>query len=117
MGLVDIVGVTAAGDRKRVLVEDDGAIAVGGSLTSSTLYDGTLAATTSAAALAASTPVEEVVVVNDPDNSVDILVGNSSSQSNKLGPGDSATVVIDDLNKIYIKTASGTATVTYLARG
>lgn len=83
---------------------------------SDTLYAGALATSTSAAALAASQAVHEVIVQNDPDNTVDILVGNASAQPIQLKPGWSVTIPVSNLATVFVKSVSGTPTANYLGR-
>ena len=90
--------------------------AEGGGGVSATLYAGTLTTSTTPAALAASQAVSEVVVQNDPDNTIDVLIGNASAQTVQLAPGDSITVPVDNLSKLYVVAASGAPVVNYLAR-
>ncbi len=79
-----------------------------------TLLDGTLTATTSAAALP-SNACSEVTVVNDPTSTVDIKVGNATSQSMRVQPGQSVTASLANTNLLYVKSVSGTATVNWWA--
>jgi hypothetical protein len=80
------------------------------------LYAGTLATSGSAAALATTQAVREVVVQNDPDNTADVLIGNSTSQTIQLKPGWSITIPVADLATVYAKSVSGTPVVNYLGR-
>lgn len=84
--------------------------------TSDTLYDGTKALTTVAAAIAASQAVREVLIQNDPDNTIDIFVGNATSQSIQLKPGQSIVIPVSNLATVFAKSASGTPTLNYLGR-
>lgn len=84
--------------------------------TSATLYPGTLATSTSAAALASSQAVREVLLQNDPDNTVDILVGNTTAQTIQLKPGWSVTIPVSNLATVFAKSVSGTPTLNYLGR-
>lgn len=97
----------------------DGSYALATAATSSAFYDGTVAAAAAAAQLqAGSQPCAEVIVQNDPSNAVgqDIYVGNSTSQSMRLKPGDSEIVPINDVNKVYVKAVTGTPRVNWHAR-
>lgn len=101
-------------DRTVLQVDEDGnPISVGAS---STVTAGTKTATTTPAALAVSAEISEVVLQSDPDNTVDILVGDVSAQTFQLAPGDSITVAIDDPSKLYVVSVSSTAVVNYLMR-
>ena len=84
--------------------------------TSDTLYDGTKALTTAAAAIATSQAIREALVQADPANTVDILVGSSTSQSTRLKPGQPVVIPINDLAKIFAKAVTGTASLNYLGR-
>lgn len=83
---------------------------------SAAIVAGTLSATTSAAALASSTAISKVAIQNRYDNTVDILCGNASAQPILLRPGEGMSLDINNLNLAFCKTASGTATVAYVAR-
>lgn len=81
-----------------------------------TLAAGTNSLTTSAEALASTSVVRECMVQNDPDNTVDILVGDSSSQVIQLSPGQDLVIPIEDVATIFVKAVSGTPTANYLCR-
>lgn len=81
-----------------------------------TINAGTLAATTTAAAVAANVPAVQVLVQNDPDNTVDILCGNATTQPIQMKPGDGLTMNVTNVNLIFCKTVSSTGTVAYVAR-
>lgn len=57
-----------------------------------------------------------VVIQADPDNTVDVMLGDATSQPVQLTPGQSATIIGTALSDIYVKAASGTATVNYWAK-
>ena len=82
----------------------------------SVLTAGTNTTSVTAESLATSQTVDEVTVQNDPDNTVDILVGNSTAQPIQLAPGQSVSVMVDNIATVYIKSVSGTPVVNYLAR-
>jgi hypothetical protein len=71
--------------------------------------------TTGAAITSTKTPCNGVLVQNDPDNSVDILVGDSAAQTIQLTPGSSIWIAIDDASKVFTKTVSSTATINFLS--
>ncbi len=76
---------------------------------------GTATATTTAAALGSATGFEAVLVKADPGNgAVNVLIGNSAIQPFPLQAGESVGLGIDDLGRLYIKTASGTAGVSWI---
>ena len=80
------------------------------------LIDDSAAASTTAKNLASllNMPVmkcRQVLVQNDPDNTVDIFVGTENSQSIQLRPGEAETLLIDNIVKVFVKSASATPTV------
>ena len=79
------------------------------------LIEGSVSVTATAAALPTQ-PISEVDVQADFDNLVYVLVGNSVNQRFQLAPGQSLTVRVTNLDRIYHKTASGTAVLNYLGR-
>lgn len=81
------------------------------------LTDGTKTVTTTPTELAATFQISKVYVQNDPNSTVNVLVGSSTSQSIKLVPGAGMEIEINDLAKVFVKSASATATVNYLAGG
>ena len=79
-------------------------------------FDDTGATSTTAQPLTAilSVPemrVRQVLVQNDPDSTVDVLVGNAISQSVQIRPGEGETIPIDYLGKVFVKSVSGTPSV------
>lgn len=80
--------------------------------------NGTLVATTTAAPVSSTyNVIQDILVQNDPASTVNILVGNATEQTIKLVPGASATIEIDNVTKLFVKTESGTATVNYMTGG
>ena len=77
---------------------------------------GTNGLTTTAETLRSTLVAWECLVQNDPDNAVDMLVGNSTDQVIQLSPGQSMTIPIQDAATIYVKSVSGTPTANYLCR-
>jgi hypothetical protein len=75
---------------------------------------GQLAATTTAAALGSQVCIA-VLVQNDPGNSVNVLIGNSTAQYVALQPGQCITIPCSNVSEIYAKTASSTGNVNWLA--
>lgn len=75
-----------------------------------TLQDGTNASVGTTAAQVTTTDViaTSVLIQADPDNTDDIFLGNATSQSVQLQPGQSIAVQINNVNKLYAKSASGT---------
>lgn len=80
------------------------------------LTAGTNALSTTAEALRASLVAWECLVQNDPDNTVDILVGDATSQTIQLAPGQAITLPIQNAATIYLKSVSATPTANYLCR-
>lgn len=76
------------------------------------LGSATQALSTTAAALA-NHPCRFVTITNN-DASISMLLGNSASQSLTLKPATSITFPINNTNKIYAKSASGTPTLSYM---
>lgn len=87
-----------------------------GVIPSSVLYAGTLSTSGTAAAIAASQAISEVVIQNDPDNTDDILVGNSTAQTIQIKPGNAIVLPVSNLALVYAKSVSGTPTLNYLGR-
>ena len=83
---------------------------------SATLYPGTNTTSTTPEALAGSQAVREVLIMNDPDNTVDILVGDVTAQTIQLVPGQAIAIPTTNLANVYIVSVSGTPTVSYLGR-
>lgn len=80
--------------------------------------NGEVTVTTTAAPINTSyTVYSSVSLQNDMANTVDIFIGDQTSQTFRLVPGQSVTIPIDYLKKIYVKTASGTAKLTYITVG
>lgn len=80
-----------------------------------TLIDGTKSVTSSATALATSTTVSGVEIMAASGNTQNILVGNSTSQSRVLVPGESIYLGVHNLSIVYVRSVSGTQSCTYLA--
>lgn len=83
---------------------------------SAVLTAGTNALSTTEEALRAALVAWECTVQNDPDNTVDILVGSASAQTIQLAPGQSITLPIQDAATIWLKSVSATPTANYLCR-
>lgn len=77
------------------------------------LVSGTQATSVTAAALPAG-PCRSVVVHND-DAAIIMSVGNSSTQSYTLGPGQSVKIQVTNRNQVYVKAASATPTLSYIS--
>lgn len=88
------------------------------SYTSGRLVAGETTGITTAAVAISTTShaIREALIQSDPDNTTNVLVGNSIAQEVVLTPGQSITVPIISLELIYVKMASGTGTVNWLAR-
>jgi len=102
---------TAAGQQDIV----DAIQALGGGDASSAIYSGTANVTTTAAALTAQA-IGEVIIQNDADSTNDVFIGNNTAQDWRLKPGEWVSVKVSNLNLIYAKTSTGTATLRYFAR-
>lgn len=70
--------------------------------------------TTAAAIVSSPTACFGVLVQNDPDNTVDILVGGAAAQPIQLSPGSAQWFGVNDAALVYTKSISGTANVNYL---
>ena len=77
------------------------------------IVTGSVTATVTAAALGGSGQVIRVLIQSDPDNSVDVFIGSASSQPIQLTPGQSIPIEGHQLSNIFLKAASGTATINY----
>jgi hypothetical protein len=89
------------------------------SVSSAQLYLGNVVGlTTSPQRLAPTTTpgIREVVIQADPGNVGNVLVGNATFQLLVLVPGQGLSIPINNLSSIWVKMASGTGTVTFLAR-
>jgi len=74
-----------------------------------TLLDGTkTTSSASAVAIAASTACRYVIITADVANADYVLVGNATSQSQRLDPGDSITVLIANLATVFVKRPAST---------
>src|SRR4051812_10441512 len=89
---------TAADSLSVVLASDSAGLPTTDSSTA--LLDGTLTATTAAQALPTNACVE-VTVANDPTSTVDIYVGNATSQSMRLSPGQGVTASVINTSVLY----------------
>ena len=88
------------------------------SYTSGRLYAGEkTGVTTSAVALSTTEKnIREALIQSDPANTTNVLVGNADAQELVITPGQSITIPIISLSLVYVKMASGTGTINYLAR-
>jgi hypothetical protein len=109
------VEVSADGDAVRAWLLRNGAQVIA-EMPSTVLYDGSLTAPTVAAALGTAQAWREVLIVNDPSSTEDAFVGNATSQSVRLVPGQGETLRVANRNLVYVRSAGGTATVTYHGR-
>jgi hypothetical protein len=75
---------------------------------------GQLSATTTAAALG-SQPCSAVLVQNDPGSAQNVLVGDSVNQYVVIQPGKALVLPCANVSQIFVKSASGTMTVNWLA--
>lgn len=79
------------------------------------IVPGTKTATTTPAAIAAARDVREVLLSAPASNAVDVLVGDSASQTFPMPPGSVLTMGIDNLAKVWVVTSSSTAVVNFIA--
>jgi hypothetical protein len=75
---------------------------------------GQLPATTAAAALD-SQKCSAVLVQNDPDNTVNVAIGDSNNQCFPLKPGQACTIPCSNVSQLYAKTASSAGNVNWIA--
>lgn len=66
---------------------------------------------TAVALVAAATPAAGVLIQNDPDNTVDMLVGNATDQTFQLVPGQAIFLPVPDVAQVYVKMASAVSSV------
>ncbi|MHC4620468.1 MAG: hypothetical protein ACYTEQ_22200 [Planctomycetota bacterium] len=59
----------------------------------------------------------QVIVRASPDNSGRVLIGNEHTQNFPLDAGDSITIPIDDLRKVYVRFNTDNDEVNWLAMG
>lgn len=83
---------------------------------SDTLYAGTSTLSTSAAAIGSSQACTAVLVQSDPTNTVDMVMGNASTQPIRLVPGQTILIPVTNINLVYAKSISSTPTLNWLAR-
>ena len=88
------------------------------SYTSGRLYAGEKTGISTSAVQISTTEknIREALIQADPSNTTNVLVGNTDSQEVVLTPGQSITIPIISLSLVYVKMASGTGIVNYLAR-
>ena len=76
---------------------------------------GTLATSTVAAVLAATQALRRGVLIQNPaTNTINVLIGDASSQPIVLEAGREIFLEIDDLAEVYVKSASGTPTINFI---
>lgn len=86
-------------------------------LTNSALYDGTQNAGLVAVPLDARLVITEVIVQSDLGNQGVVYVGNDTSQSFRLAPGEAVVVTIDETSKVYVRGNANWQQVNWLAVG
>lgn len=57
----------------------------------------------------------EVILQNDPGSAVNMFIGNAFGQYFVLTPGQSITIPINNLNRVWAGTAGGAATLNWIA--
>ena len=83
------------------------------------LYTGqltALGATPTPLAGAEAFSIREVVIQSAPSNTTNVLVGHATNQFLVLVPGQGLSIPLNNISSIYVKMASGTGTVNWLAR-
>lgn len=60
--------------------------------------------------------IREVLIQSDPTNTTNMLIGSATAQEVVLTPGQAITIPIISLSLVYVKMASSTGTVNWLAR-
>ena len=75
---------------------------------------GTDTSVSTAQALIADTPCRAVVVQADPENTADVLIGDSAAQTLQLQAGQSISLRVRNLDQIFVAGASGTQTVHWI---
>ena len=90
------------------------------SYTSGRIYGGQKTGiTTSAVQIVASADdkaIREALIQSDPANTTNVLVGNVDAQYVVLTPGQSVTIPVISLTRVYVKMSSGTGSVNWLSR-
>ncbi len=86
-------------------------------LTNEALYDGTQNVGTVAVALDARLVITEVIVQSDPENQGTVWVGNATSQSFQLAPGEAVVIAINETSKVYVLGSVQWQRVNWLAVG
>ena len=86
--------------------------------TSGRLYAGekTGIGTTAVQVSTTSNNIRECLIQADTANTTNVLIGSADAQEVVLKPGASLTIPIISLSLIYVKMASGTGTVNWIAR-
>ena len=72
------------------------------------------AAITNTAHALVATPCRAVVLQADPDNAQDIFIGDEDSQPMQLVAGQSLSLRVPNLNRVFAKSASGTMILNWL---
>ena len=88
------------------------------SYTSGRLYAGEKTGITTAAVQVSTTSnnIREALIQADTTNTTNLLIGNADAQEVVLKPGASITIPIISLSLVYVKMASGTGIVNWIAR-
>lgn len=72
---------------------------------------------TNAGAISTTTNnIREALIQSDPANTTNMFIGNATSQEVVLTPGQSITIPIISLSLVYVKMASLTGIVNWIAR-
>ena len=102
------VTITTQGTKQALDVNVAGGTGI---FTPSSVLAGQDASVTTSAATLPDITGKGFLIQADPTNTDTILLGDSSNQYLKLGPGDVVPIHISNTNLIYAKSASGTQTV------
>jgi hypothetical protein len=86
--------------------------------TSGRLYSGEKTGVTVTAEAVSTTTnnIREAIIQSDPSNTTNVLVGNADAQEIVLTPGQSINIPIISLSLVFVKMASSTGTINWLAR-
>lgn len=79
-----------------------------------TVLNGKASLTGTAAAIGAGALKRGVLIQNPPSNTVNALVGNSTTQTYVLEPGTAIFIDCDNLNDVYAKQETSALTVNYI---
>lgn len=88
-----------------------------GASPSATLFSGSQPTSTTGEPLNGGDPQTIVeVLVSNTHASILMYVGNEDSQDTPIAAGGALSIPVDNLNKVYVRAASGTPSVAWLGR-